>query len=213
MGSDSGGSWSYSPKQATVPFSSCLCCLLMAGMNIPLHLQKWENAGASGRRYLLDFQPPLLLCQPPNPDLGSQYSRMAEMTSLHGANVQIRVIFFSVQLASVFSDKWGCCHLGGRGEKTVLDLGLLYTPPSPLPSSVFQVPGSVKQAAWSPGAGGLFSPSIDKASLVGRGKGFCRRGGGDGGEGESRSLAPGKGSRWPNKISLPTLAQLPGPAF
>lgn len=42
LGSDSGGSWSYSPKQATVPFSSRLGCLLMAGMNIPLHLQKWE---------------------------------------------------------------------------------------------------------------------------------------------------------------------------
>lgn len=44
---------------------------------------------------------------------------MAEMTSLHGANVQIRVIFFWVQLASVFSsDRWGCCHLGGEGRRS-----------------------------------------------------------------------------------------------
>lgn len=144
----------------------------------------------SGRRYLLDFQtpPPLILCNPHPPTREARVAQCAEITSPRGANVQIRVIFIWVQLASVFSsDKWGCCHLGGGGREDSTWLRAFVHSLPPPPGSVPPSPRLSKVGGLETGARGLLSPSIDEASQSLAGLASISA------VGESVSMAPGRG--------------------
>lgn len=140
MGSHNGGPWSFSPKQATQPFSSPLCSPPMTGLNIRFHLSEMEECWCEWRKVFAGFPTPTDILPTPLPPP----AQWAEIISPGGTNVQVRAIFIWVQLASVFSsDKWGCCHPGGGRRKgcTRPAEGFCTLSPPPPPGSVLQVPG------------------------------------------------------------------------